>query len=66
MSNIPQWGTIEMVFIETSIFTRQVKALIPDEYYMEMQKFLARLPTAGDLIRGSNRTNQNTRQIGSR
>ena len=43
-----------MVFIETSVFTRQIKNLIPDEYYLEMQKFLARLPTAGDLIRGSN------------
>ena len=43
-----------MVFIETSVFTRQIKNFIPDEYYLEMQKFLARLPTAGDLIRGSN------------
>jgi mRNA-degrading endonuclease RelE of RelBE toxin-antitoxin system len=43
-----------MVFIETSVFTRQIKNLISDEYYLEMQKFLARLPTAGDLIRGSN------------
>jgi mRNA-degrading endonuclease RelE of RelBE toxin-antitoxin system len=42
-----------VVFIETSVFTRQIKSLIPDEYYLEMQKFLARLPTAGDLIRGS-------------
>ncbi len=43
-----------MVFIETSVFTRQIKNLISDEYYLEMQKFLVRLPTAGDLIRGSN------------
>ncbi len=43
-----------MVFIETSVFTRQIKSLIPDDSYLEMQQFLARLPTAGDLIRGSN------------
>ena len=43
-----------MVFIETSVFTRQIKSLIPDRSYLEMQQFLARLPTAGDLIRGSN------------
>ena len=30
-----------MVFIETSVFTRQIKNLISDEYYLEMQKFLA-------------------------
>lgn len=42
-----------MVFIETSVFTRQIRNLISDEYYLELQRFLARLPTAGDLIRGS-------------
>jgi mRNA-degrading endonuclease RelE of RelBE toxin-antitoxin system len=42
-----------MVFIETSVFTRQINNLISDEYYLEMQKFLVKLPTAGDLIRGS-------------
>ena len=42
-----------MVFIETSVFTRQIESLIPDECYLEIQRFLARLPTAGDLIRGS-------------
>ena len=43
-----------MVFIETSVFTRQLEKLISDESYLEMQQFLSRLPTAGDLIRGSN------------
>ena len=43
-----------MVFIETSVFTHQINNLIPDSCYLEMQLFLARLPTAGDLIRGSN------------
>lgn len=43
-----------MVFIETSIFTRQIQNLISDESYLKMQEFLVRLPTAGDLIRGSN------------
>lgn len=51
---VPQWGTINMVFIETSVFTRQIKNLISDESYFEMQRFSTRLPTAGDLIRGSN------------
>ena len=43
-----------MVFIETSVFTRQIEKLISDESYLEMQQFLSSLPTAGDLIRGSN------------
>ena len=43
-----------MVFIETTIFTRQIKNLIPDDSYLEMQHFLARQPTASDLIHGSN------------
>jgi mRNA-degrading endonuclease RelE of RelBE toxin-antitoxin system len=43
-----------VVFIETSVFTRQITNLISDESYSGMQRFLARLPTAGDLIRGSN------------
>lgn len=47
---MPHWGTIEMVFIETSVFTRQIRNLIPDKSYLEMQQFLARLPTADDLI----------------
>lgn len=42
-----------MVFIETSVFTRQIKNMISDDCYLEMQQFLARLPTAGDLVRGS-------------
>lgn len=43
-----------MVFIETPVFTRQIRNLIPDESYFELQQFLARRPTTGDLIRGSN------------
>ena len=43
-----------MIFIETSVFTRQIKGLIRDDSYSGLQEFLARLPTAGDLIRGSN------------
>jgi mRNA-degrading endonuclease RelE of RelBE toxin-antitoxin system len=50
LNAIPQWGTIDVVFIETSVFTHQ----ITDESYLEVQQFLARRPTAGDLIRGSN------------
>jgi mRNA-degrading endonuclease RelE of RelBE toxin-antitoxin system len=54
LNAIPQWGTIDVVFIETSVFTHQITNLIPDESYLEMQQFLARRPTAGDLIRGRN------------
>jgi len=54
LKRVRQWGTIDMVFIESTVFTRQIKQLISDEIYLEMQKFLAKLPTAGDLIRGSN------------
>ena len=43
-----------MVFVETSVFTREIENLIPDESYRELQIFLARMPTAGNLIRGSN------------
>ena len=42
-----------MVFIETSIFTGQIKDLISDELYLKLQEYLARQPSAGDLIRGS-------------
>ncbi len=42
-----------MVFMETSVFTRQIGNLIPDDSYGELQIFLAGLPTAGNLIRGS-------------
>jgi hypothetical protein len=41
-----------MEFIETTIFTRQITALIPDELYRIVQNELAQNPDAGNLIAG--------------
>lgn len=43
-----------MVFIETTVFTRQIRKLITDDSYSELQRFLLKSPIAGDLIGGSN------------
>jgi hypothetical protein len=42
-----------MVFIETPLFTADVKTLLPDESYAELQRELIARPTAGDLIPGT-------------
>jgi len=42
-----------MVIIETSIFTRQVLALLNDDDYRRLQTVLFIRPDAGDLIPGS-------------
>ena len=42
-----------MVIIETSVFTRQVDALLSDEEYRKLQEALVGKPTLGSLIRGS-------------
>jgi hypothetical protein len=42
-----------MVFIETPVFTRQVKELLSDEAYSEFQWFLALRPQAGPVIQGT-------------
>ncbi len=42
-----------MVIIETSVFTRQVVELLPDEEYRRLQAMLANRPTVGSIIRGS-------------
>jgi hypothetical protein len=42
-----------MVIIETTVFTRQVDNLLPDEEYHKLQVVLANRPNAGDLIKGS-------------
>lgn len=44
---------LPMVFIETPVFTADVKALLPDESYAELQLELAARPGAGDLIPGT-------------
>lgn len=39
-----------MIFIETSVFTRQVKALLGDDEYLRFQQQLVEDPNAGDVI----------------
>src|SRR5687768_5114165 len=42
-----------MIFIETPVFTADVKSLLPDDRYTELQLALAARPMAGDLIPGT-------------
>ena len=42
-----------VIFIETSLFTRQVLELLPDEEYAAMQAALIRHPQAGVVIQGT-------------
>jgi hypothetical protein len=42
-----------MVFIETSIFTRQVRSLISDDHLRALQQWLAAYPAAGNLVKGT-------------
>jgi hypothetical protein len=42
-----------MIFIETTIFTREVQVLLPDDSYWKLQQALLVRPEAGDLIPGS-------------
>ena len=39
-----------MIFIETSIFTREVQQLLPDDSYRELQQALVVRPTSGSII----------------
>jgi hypothetical protein len=39
-----------MLFIETPVFTRQIKALVDDDAYGELQRLLGAHPEIGDLI----------------
>jgi hypothetical protein len=50
-NNIQGW-IHGMVIIETSIFTRQVQALLDDNDYRRLQTILVMRPDAGDLIPG--------------
>lgn len=43
-----------MIFIESPIFTEDLKELLNDESYGEFQEYLAENPTAGDVIQGTN------------
>ena len=42
-----------MVFIETPVFTRQVRELLSDEAYAAFQWHLALSPRAGEVIQGT-------------
>jgi hypothetical protein len=42
-----------MVFIETSIFTKEIQRLLSDESYRMLQSVLMLRPDAGSIIRGS-------------
>jgi mRNA-degrading endonuclease RelE of RelBE toxin-antitoxin system len=42
-----------MIFVETSIFTKEIQRLIPDDNYRMLQTALMLRPDAGRLIRGS-------------
>jgi len=42
-----------MVFIETSVFTRQIRDLISDDHLGVLQEWIATSPASGDLIKGS-------------
>ena len=39
-----------MIFIETPIFTEDLKGLLSDDEFSEFQKFLTNNPAAGDVI----------------
>src|SRR5512142_1855389 len=42
-----------MIFVETPLFTAQIKALVSDEEYAAFQRELAADPEAGDVIAGT-------------
>jgi len=41
-----------MIFLETSVFTREINDLLPDETYRMLQTALMYRPAAGNIIRG--------------
>jgi hypothetical protein len=43
---------IQMVIIETTVFTRLIRDLMDDDTYRELQKVLIQKPDAGDLMTG--------------
>jgi hypothetical protein len=42
-----------MIFVETTLFTRQINALVDDDDYADFQRELANDPEAGDVIPGT-------------
>ena len=42
-----------MIIIETSVFTRRIKALMSDDEYRELQEVLVNFPDMGVILQGS-------------
>jgi len=42
-----------IIFIETSLFSKEIQRLLPDESYRMLQSVLMLRPDAGSVIRGS-------------
>jgi len=42
-----------MIFVETPLFTQQIKRLVDDVTYGQFQEHLAENPEAGDVIKGT-------------
>jgi len=55
-----------MVIVETSVFTRQIQALLSDEEYRLLQTQLVANPQLGKLIPGSGGLRKTRWSIGSR
>lgn len=63
MTDVRQWRILtipnptgvyaKMIFVETSIFTRQVQKLLTDDEYRELQQALVDRPDAGAVMVGS-------------
>ena len=55
-----------MELIETSIFTRQINALLSDDEYSEFQSWVAANPGLGSLIKGGGGIRKTRVAVGSR
>lgn len=44
---------VDMIFIETPLFTRRLQELLDDDSYAAFQRMLALRPDAGDVIAGT-------------
>ena len=67
MTAIRHWRIIQEVeLIETSVFARQITALLNDEEYGEFQSRLAANPGLGALIRGGGGIRKTRVAVGSR
>jgi hypothetical protein len=52
-----------MVFVETPIFTKLVRELLPDDDYRVLQQALVLRPEAGDIIPGSGGLRKISKQL---